>query len=147
MVMDAKKLGHNWAGLNIQVHPCATSMFAASVPTVVGNGAATLFWLDHWLHGKSLLDLAPNLVSSVPNRIMRVRKVRDALAYNQWVNDVRGDLSLQAFYEFFLCWDLMQGCQLYPEIHDQHIWFPSTAGTYSSKSAYDRFFVGAGGCV
>lgn len=48
-----------WAGLDIQVHPCAAAMFTVSVCSVVGDGAATLFWLDRWLQGYSVADLAP----------------------------------------------------------------------------------------
>jgi hypothetical protein len=36
--------------------------------------------------------------------------------------------------------------QLAPGVPDQHIWTPSSSGTYSSKSAYDHcFFIGAVG--
>lgn len=63
-----------WAGLDIQVHPCAAAMFAASVRSVVGNCAHTLFWDDIWLEGNSLAELGPNLFSSVPKRIIKRRK-------------------------------------------------------------------------
>jgi hypothetical protein len=96
-------------------------MFVVSVRSVVGDGAETLLWLDRWLHGKSSAEFAPNLVSSVPNRIRNIRTVQGALADNQWLHDVRGVLSLQAFYEFFLCWDMLQGFHLGPGIHDQHV--------------------------
>jgi hypothetical protein len=54
-------------------------------------------------------------------------------------------LTPQAFGEFLLLWDLLQEVQLVPETPDQHRWSPSSSGLYSSKSAYNRFFVGAVG--
>jgi hypothetical protein len=87
----------------VQVHPCVVAMFVAPVRTTVDDRAGTLFWLDRWLHGKSLAELALNLVPSVHMYILRIKSVHDALPNKQWVNDDRDDLSLQAFYEFFTC--------------------------------------------
>jgi hypothetical protein len=136
-----------WAGLDIQISPlrsCVAAMFDVSC-VVVGNGnvADTLFWDDRWLEGEiSIAYLAANLFSLVPKCIIKRRKVRDALVNNQWVNDIWGPTSQQAFSEFFMCWDVLQGIQLVPEILDQHIWFPSALGS-CSKSAYESFFVGS----
>jgi hypothetical protein len=65
-----------WAGLDIQVHPNAAAVFAVSVQTVIGDVAATLFWTDWWLEGKSLAELAPNLVPTVPKRVTKSRTVQ-----------------------------------------------------------------------
>jgi hypothetical protein len=94
---------HPLAGLDIQVHPNAAALFAISVQTVIGDGAATLFWTDRWLEGKSLAELAPNLVTMVPKRVTKSRIVQQAI----WVQDIRGDLTPQVFGEFFLLWDLL----------------------------------------
>jgi hypothetical protein len=134
-----------WAGLDIQVHPNAAAVFAVSVQTVIGDVAATLFWTDWWLEGKSLAELAPNLVTAVPKRVTKSRIVQQAMLQAVWVQDIRGNLTPQAFGEFFLLWDLLQEVQLVPGTPDQHRWSPSSSGLYSSKSAYNRFFVGAVG--
>lgn len=59
--------------------------------------------LDRWLQGYSVAELAPSLAKMVPKRISKTRKVMDALPNNSWVNDIRGDMSHGAFYEFFVC--------------------------------------------
>ena len=48
-----------WAGLEIPAHANNLAMFA--MVTSVGNGANTLFLSDHWLHGCSLEELAPEI--------------------------------------------------------------------------------------
>jgi hypothetical protein len=97
----------------------------------VGDGRQTFSWTDRWLQGKSLADLVPNLVIYVPKRFLKNRVVRDTLHNNQWVQDISGDLSLQALYEFFMTWDILAEVKLDPEFLDQHLWFPSTSGVYS----------------
>jgi hypothetical protein len=47
-----------------------------------------------------------------------------------------------AFSEFFQIWDLVREVRLLSDVPDQHIWTPSSSGSYSSKSAYDRFMMG-----
>jgi hypothetical protein len=89
--------------------------------------------------------LAPNLVAAVPKRVTNSRTVQQAMLQASWVQDIRGNLTPQAFGEFFLLWDMLQDVQLAEGMPDQHCWSPSSSGLYSSRSAYDRFFVGAVG--
>jgi hypothetical protein len=81
----------------------------------------------------------------VPKRVTNSRTVQQAMLQACWVQDIRGNLTPQAFGEFFLLWDLLQDVQLAAGTPDQHRWSPSSSGLYSSKLAYDRFFVGAVG--
>jgi hypothetical protein len=114
-----------------------------SIRTVVGDGASTLFWTDRWIQDKSVVDLAPELVAAVPARFRKLRTVHEALSSGIWTNDVRNDLSDIAFLQFTCIWTTVQDIQLVPGVVDLHIWTPSSSGTFSSKSAYERFFVGA----
>ncbi|GJM87571.1 hypothetical protein PR202_ga03538 [Eleusine coracana subsp. coracana] len=118
-------------------------MFAASVISIVGDGAKTNFWTDRWLHEESLQNLAPALIALVPKRVLHKRSVQEALENLQWVDDIRGSLSSQAIYQYFMVWDIMQQFQPSPGVQDQHLWAPSSSGVYSSKSAYGRFFIGS----
>jgi hypothetical protein len=52
----------------------------ASVTVQVGDVSRALFWMDHWLNGCSILQLAPDLWSTVPPRFRKPRLVRDALS-------------------------------------------------------------------
>jgi hypothetical protein len=94
---------------------------------------------------KSLANLAPNLSAVVSKRDAKSRTVQEALQQALWVQDIRGNTTPAAFGEFFLLWDLIQEVQLAPRMPDQHRWTPSPSGLYSSKLAYDCFFVRAVG--
>jgi len=129
--------------LDIQVHPNSAALFAISVISSVGDGASTLFWTDRWLHGQSLSQLAPDLISLVPNKFLNSWTVRDALYNLQLVRDIKGGVHVQALLEFLRVWDMLQEIQLLPGVPDHHVWTPSASGIFSSRSAYARFFEGA----
>jgi hypothetical protein len=69
------QLDRPWTEFDIQVHPIAAAMFAASVVSIVGDGAGTLFWQDRWIQGHSLSVLAPSLCRLVPSKFKRGRTV------------------------------------------------------------------------
>ena len=48
--------------LQVQVHLNARALFAIAIVMLVGDGTNTKFWIDRWLHGQSISDLAPNLI-------------------------------------------------------------------------------------
>jgi hypothetical protein len=58
--------------------------------TVIDDGRQTLFWVDSWLNGDSINDIAPHLSQSVPPRTWRSQTVRDAMTDRQWVHSIRG---------------------------------------------------------
>jgi hypothetical protein len=87
--------------------------------------------------------LAPELVAAVPARFLKHRTVQEALSSGIWTNDVRNDLSDIVFLQFICIWIAVQEIQLVPGVVDHHIWTPSSSSTYSSTSAYERFFIGA----
>jgi hypothetical protein len=125
------------------VHPKAAALFSVSVCSFVGDGQNTLFWTDRWLHGKSVGELAPALLSHIPMKIQKIRTVHEALLNNRWVSDLTGSLPADVLMSFFCIWDVTRGIHLQPGISDQHRWLPTTNGQYSSKSAYDRYFAGS----
>jgi hypothetical protein len=47
------------------------SLTEASVLSIVGDGAKTLFWSDRWLQGQSIEAIAPSLVSRIPRKIKK----------------------------------------------------------------------------
>jgi hypothetical protein len=101
-------------------------------------------WKDRWINGKSISEMAPNSVASVAKRAVKIRTVQEALdeGHWNWITDIRGELSPQAFFKYFQIWDQLQQIQLCPKTHDQHRWLPSSTGIYTSKSAYERFCLG-----
>ncbi|WVZ88091.1 hypothetical protein U9M48_034644 [Paspalum notatum var. saurae] len=132
-----------WAGLSVSVPPKARAMFDVAIRTTVGDGKSTKFWIDRWLDGKCIADLAPSLFSAVPSRIVKSRTVAQALHNRTWVADITGALSVQVLFEYLLIWDLMEDTSLQQDVPDQHHWKLTQSGVYSSKSTYSAFFLGS----
>jgi hypothetical protein len=116
-------------------------LFAVSIWIIFGDEGSTLFWTDWWIQGKSVAELAPEVVVAVPARFLKHWTVQEALSSGIWTNDVRNDLSDIAFLQFICILIAVQEIQLVPGVADHHIWTPSSSGTYSTKSAYERFFI------
>ena len=143
MVLGAKNRYITFLGLPIQVPRKTRTLFNVAVETIVGNGKSTKFWLDRWLQGRTLSELAPNLCKLIPKRAVKRRTVAQALDNRRWVADIRGALSVQVLREYLYIWDLVDGLVLQPEIPDQHRWKLTTLGLYRSKSAYNALFLGS----
>ena len=91
----------------VRVHPNVSTMFLTSVVTLVGNRKNTCFWMDRRLNGESISSLALALVSHVPKSILNRWTVKEALTNHQWVDDIKGVIPNQAFYEYILIWDML----------------------------------------
>lgn len=110
---------------------------------IVGNGESILFWKDRWLEGKTIAETAPNWFQTIPKRIVKTRTVAQALSNRRWVTDIRGRLIVEVVMVYLLLWDQLDGVQLQQDTPDQYIWKLTQSGLYSSKSAYEAFFVGS----
>jgi hypothetical protein len=117
-------------------------MFAISVITAVGNGENTLFWSDHYLHGQSLEDLAPNVHKCVPQKVRRTRSVAEVLHELTWVADIKGALGWHGLAEYLQLWDTISGIAL-NVMEEVHHWKFESSGVFSTKSAYRAFFFGS----
>jgi hypothetical protein len=60
-------------------------------------------------------------------------------------SDIRGGPDVQALLEYLHLWDILANVNLTLEVQDVHLWTPSASGCFSSKSAYERFFIGSVG--
>ena len=132
-----------WADLTIHVPGQVRAFFAAAIYSEVGNGAATLFWTDRWLHGQSIADLAPRLFATISVRRRKKRTVQEALTNQAWIFDIQGALTVGVLIEYLHLWDILFDFQLHPDSEDKHIWRFSADGQYSAKSAYEGFFLGS----
>jgi hypothetical protein len=126
-----------WVGLPIHVPKKPHALFDAVVTTLVGNGENTKFWADRWLQGKTVVELSPNLFSSVHKRTVQRRTVSQALVNRSWVEDIEGAQTVQVLAEY-----LVDGMVLQPGVPDRQVWKLSSNGTYSCKSAYQAMFIG-----
>lgn len=130
-----------WAGLHVLVPAKAKALFDVAVDAVFGNGEEILFWKDRWLDGHTLAELAPNLVKTVPKRIANRRTVVQALTVQ--VHDIKGALTVQVLVEYLQIWEMADVVVLRQNVADQYKWELMQHGSYSSKSAYEAFFLGS----
>jgi hypothetical protein len=63
------------------------------VPTDIGNRVTTIFWKDKWIHGCSVVEVAPSVAAAVPKKFQTIRTVQQALPSSTWVQDIKGNLS------------------------------------------------------
>lgn len=129
-----------WVRFPVQVSHKAQAMFDASVVSIVGDGGSILFWSDRWLNGRKIQELAPNLHKLIPKRTVRTRTVSQALVNRTWVHDIKGSLTVQVLAEYLRLWDQVDSVELQQNVPDSQL---TQSGNYSSKSAYDAFFLGS----
>uniref|UniRef100_A0ACD5U835 Uncharacterized protein n=1 Tax=Avena sativa TaxID=4498 RepID=A0ACD5U835_AVESA len=55
-----------WRDLNMHFSRAELQVFEASTMMVVGDGETARFWLDHWLNGRTIQELAPELLALIP---------------------------------------------------------------------------------
>jgi hypothetical protein len=114
----------------------------AAVVTVIGNGKNTLFWKDRRLADQSLEILFPHLFNAVAAR-GRKRKVFAALENRSWILDIKGALTVEVLVEYLQLWELLERFELQPEVENTYIWKFSTSGNFTTKFAYEAFFIGS----
>jgi hypothetical protein len=97
-----------WAELPLQTSPEAVAFFRASTYSVVGSGTGTRFWIDNWIGGTSIQDMAPTLVQFIPNRVRQNQTVAEALPNRAWIQQIRGGMTMPAIAEYLCIWHLTQ---------------------------------------
>jgi hypothetical protein len=86
-------------------------LFKYVVYTEIGNGLNTLFWMDKWLHGHSIQELAPTVFASIP-KVTKRRLVKDVLHNSNWVQDVQGALSYAFLVQLLDLVEVLEGFSL-----------------------------------
>jgi hypothetical protein len=107
----------------------------------VDNGANTLLWTDKWINGRTIVDIAPRLFSTIPKRIAGKRTAQDALLNR--IVDIRGALTLRVLTDYILLWNSLAGVVLYPNMEGKHIFSIAPDGHYSARIAYMGLFIGS----
>lgn len=132
-----------WTQLDIQVPDQLRAFFSIAVNVEVGNGAQTMFWTDRWIHGQSIADLAPRLIAAIPKQRQQRRTVQEALHNRSWVQDIQGALTVGVLIEYLQLWDLLYDMEIRLEEEDLFVWRFAPNGKYSTKLAYESFFLGS----
>jgi hypothetical protein len=124
--------------------PVITKAFFSSVlVTEIGDGANTFSWSDKWINARSVSDIAPRLLLTVPKRIASKRTVSEALTNRRWVSDIKGALTLGALVDYLHLWNAITDVVLQSNSEDKHIFSIAPNGQYSASSAYNGFFTGS----
>jgi hypothetical protein len=117
-------------------------VFDTSTTTVVGDGETALFWVDKWLEGEAIRDIAPQLFMLVPKRAWNHRTVKEALLERRWISDIQGAMSSQALWQYIQLWLRVREVAL-TDTPDTLLWRWTANAQYSSKSCYEFLFHGA----
>jgi hypothetical protein len=115
------------------------AVFDISTSMVVGDGEMTLFWVDKWLDGMAIRDIAPDLFALILERSSKHRTVREALVECRWITDIQGATSSLALWQYVQLWIRVRDVQLLP-MPDKLLWRWTTDAHYSSKSCYEFLF-------
>jgi hypothetical protein len=116
-------------------------LFQAATTFSLGNGESTYFWLDRWLRGQTLQELAPTVVAAVKPR-KRKSTVAQALVQNAWVRHIEGPVSILLVVEVARICDLLEDVHLTSE-PDTFAWHLTNDQVYSAASAYGAMFFGS----
>ena len=59
------------------------------------------------------------------------------------MHDIKGALTVEVLVDYLLIWDMVEAVILRHDVQDHYKWKLTQHGSYSSKSAYEAFFVGS----
>jgi hypothetical protein len=135
-------LGRPWQGLPHWKDRLAGEVFASLVKIKVGKGDRVLFWVDKWLDGCCIRDIAPVVLNSVSTRRRNNRTVQEALALDKWTTDIIGDLSPEGFLQYVQLSIAILNVERNQEEQDQFSWPCNAVGGFSTSSTYSRLCQG-----
>lgn len=131
-----------WVNLPERTESMVDAVFRAATDWTIGDGESILFWLDNWIGGSRIKDLAPALFAALRHAGRR-KTVAQALRQRGWVRDITGALTVQVLLDYIFVWELTEGVILDPESQDRIRWRWSADGVYSASSAYNAMFFGS----
>jgi hypothetical protein len=89
-----------WAFMPLSLDGQARAFFKVSVRCMVGDGVAILFWTDPWIHGKSIVEVAPELFQVVHAWRRGRRTVASTLTNDACIQDIVGPLTVQVLTQY-----------------------------------------------
>ena len=117
-------------------------IFRASTSWTLGDGNKCRFWIDPWLDGSSIVEIAPVLVALVPKRRHSRQLVSEAIPRRSWIGDIQGALGVESTIQYVDIWRRLSGISL-QNSSDSIRWKWTESGTYSAKSCYLALFHGS----
>jgi hypothetical protein len=125
--------------MNLQCDDIDKRLFQAATTIVIGDGAKTSFWQDHWLHGSCPKDVAP-LCFQLAKR--KQRSVQPEMSSSNWLVSFRQFTMIEEIHDLVRLGGLLQDFQ-FSQNSDDITWNWNSVGCYSSKSAYSYQFEGS----
>jgi hypothetical protein len=125
-----------WAGLPRLPNKEAEEVFFSLATGIVGNGRRILFWLDRWVNGSRILEIAPEVAAAVSTRHKNTHLVADGLYMNNWVLDVQGNLSAAGYRQLIILWVLIRGVAIDEDEIDRFVSAGAASGKYTARETY-----------
>jgi hypothetical protein len=63
--LERSKPPKSWAAIKVGTNKVTSAFFGASISLVLSNGVSFLFWTDPWLHGRHIVELAPDVFDTM----------------------------------------------------------------------------------
>jgi hypothetical protein len=125
-----------WAGLPMMRDTQAEELFYSLAVIKVGDGRRTFFWLDRWVDGLRVAEIAPILVAAVSTRKKQSRTVAEGLNNNRWMLDVQGEMSEEGYRPWVDLWLALARIQREETVQDVFTWTGAVSGKYTARDTY-----------
>jgi hypothetical protein len=136
-------LSRPWQGLPHWKDKLAADVFHSLVKIRVGKGDRVLFWLDRWLDGACIQDIALDVLAAMGTRRQNTRTVQQALQNDRWTLDATDNLLPEGFQQFVVLSMSIINQERDPDQDDFFTWPCDPSGVFSAKATYDRLCEGA----
>ena len=118
----------------------ARNIFNAAARVIIGNGNRTYFWLDKWINGKTVEDLAPGIYAIINPETKAKRTVAQALTQGACMEDIKKPITINLFMQILTIWEECNLVQLIPHEEDKWTWSWEAKGCFSTKSVYEAHY-------
>jgi hypothetical protein len=82
----------------------SVAFFDSSININLGDGNSVLLWLDPWIHGRRVLEVAPDLLANVPKRHRASRTMASIAQSLAWISDISAPCTISVMLQYLeLC--------------------------------------------
>lgn len=128
-----------WNNTQTPCNELDRDLFRAGTTIKIGDGRTANFWMDNWLEGQSLKNLAPSIF-----RLAKRKSgcVRNELSNNHWLAMLHQITTVEEINDLVHLGDRLRQVVLDENVKDDITWNWTGNGQYSTKSAYLAQFNG-----
>jgi hypothetical protein len=129
-----------WCLLASPVGEDVRHILNAAAKVVIGNGQRCFFWLDKWINGKTIEDIAPDIYKIISPLARARRTVAQALQDASWIDDIRKSITINMFLQVIEICEVTSTIHLVPDEEDIWSWSWDAKGIFTTKSVYQAHF-------